>query len=106
MDFLGIGPLELLLVVVVFLVVMGPDKVPGMAKKVGTLVGQARHAVTEAKNAVMTEAEEISSSLSASESKQQAASLAAPVAVQATTKPALESDTSVAGRHGQPPMHG
>lgn len=37
MDFMGIGPLEVLLVLIVGFLLLGPDKLPGMAAKAGQL---------------------------------------------------------------------
>ncbi|MSQ25362.1 MAG: hypothetical protein EXR49_03670 [Dehalococcoidia bacterium] len=106
MDFLGIGPLELLLVIVVFLLVMGPDKVPGMAKKIGALVGQARQAVTEAKDAMIVEVDDIPSWNAAPEAKKEAASpdVSTPVQVSAEAVPALAA--IAAEPHANRPMHG
>ena len=37
MDFIGIGPLEVLLVLIIGFLLLGPDKLPGMAAKAGQL---------------------------------------------------------------------
>lgn len=37
MDFMGMGPLEILLVLIVGLLVLGPEKLPAMAAKAGEL---------------------------------------------------------------------
>ena len=37
MDFMGIGPLEILLVLIIGFLLLGPDKLPGMAAKAGRL---------------------------------------------------------------------
>lgn len=37
MDFIGIGPLELLLVLIIGFLLLGPDKLPEMAAKAGQL---------------------------------------------------------------------
>ena len=37
MDFMGIGPLELLLVLIIGFLLLGPDKLPEMASKAGQL---------------------------------------------------------------------
>ena len=106
MDFLGIGPLELLLVIVVFLLVMGPDKVPGMAKKIGGLVGQARQAVTEAKDAMMVEADDIPTRNAAPEAKKEAASLTEVTPVHAAAEPAKAPAAIAAKPQANRPMHG
>ncbi len=62
MDFLGIGPLELLLIAIVFLVVMGPDKLPIYGRKAGEFIAKARRTVNEAKNALEDETEGVGKS--------------------------------------------
>ena len=106
MDFLGIGPLELLLVIVVFLLVMGPDKVPGMAKKIGGLVGQARQVVTEAKDAMTREVQDISSGVSVPDVKREAASPISVTPVQAGAEMAPAPAAIAAKPQANRPMHG
>jgi len=43
-NFLDIGPLELILAFVIFLIVFGPQKIPEIGAKMGKLVRQARKA--------------------------------------------------------------
>jgi sec-independent protein translocase protein TatA len=43
-DFLDIGPLELILAFVVFLIVFGPQKIPEIGTKLGKLFRQAQKA--------------------------------------------------------------
>jgi len=47
MDFFGIGPLELLLILVIFMVVVGPEKVPDVARRLGRAVRAFRGATTQ-----------------------------------------------------------
>ena len=44
MDFMGIGPLEVLLVLIVGFLLLGPDKLPGMAAKAGRLYRNLKRA--------------------------------------------------------------
>ncbi|MBM4406623.1 MAG: twin-arginine translocase TatA/TatE family subunit [Chloroflexi bacterium] len=59
MDFLGIGPLEFVLIAIVFLVVMGPDKLPVYGRKLGEFIGRARRTVNEAKDALTEETRDV-----------------------------------------------
>lgn len=47
MDFFGIGPLELLLILVILIVVVGPEKVPDVARRLGRAVRAFRGATTQ-----------------------------------------------------------
>ena len=47
MNFLGMGPGELLLVLVLALVVFGPDKMPEIARQIGKTVGELRRVSSE-----------------------------------------------------------
>lgn len=62
MDFLGIGSLEFILIVVVFFVVVGPDKLPVYGRKMGEFIAKARRTVNEAKSAVTDEIGDIDGS--------------------------------------------
>ena len=44
MDFFGIGPLELLLILIILIVVVGPEKVPEVARRLGRAVRAFRGA--------------------------------------------------------------
>jgi sec-independent protein translocase protein TatA len=57
MDFLGIGPWELLLILVVALIVIGPGKLPGIARTIGKTVRAVRKASAELTTAVSKELE-------------------------------------------------
>jgi Tat protein translocase TatB subunit len=52
---LGIGPTELVVVAVLFLVIFGPSKMPQMARDIGKFVGQARGAIDEFKDELTSE---------------------------------------------------
>ena len=52
---LGIGPTELIVVAVLFLVIFGPSKMPQMARDIGKFVSQARSAVDEFKEELTAE---------------------------------------------------
>ena len=51
----GIGPPELLVIGVLFLVVFGPSKLPSMARDVGRLVIESRRYVDELKSELVSE---------------------------------------------------
>ena len=51
----GIGPPELLVIGVLFLVVFGPSKLPSMARDVGRLVIESRRYVDELKSEFVSE---------------------------------------------------
>ena len=55
MDFFGIGPLELLLIMVIALLVIGPEKLPGMAQKLGKTVSDIKRSLNDASKAVTDE---------------------------------------------------
>jgi sec-independent protein translocase protein TatB len=42
MDFLGIGPFEIALVLLIAFIVLGPDRIPGVMRQLGTWVRQLR----------------------------------------------------------------
>ena len=53
MDFFGVGPLEILLIVIIALLVMGPKQLPQMAFKLGTMLTQARRSIAEARDGML-----------------------------------------------------
>lgn len=57
MDFFGIGPWELLLILIVALIIVGPGKLPGIARTVGKTVRAVRKASAELTTAVTREME-------------------------------------------------
>ena len=42
MDFLGIGPLELLVILIIAFIVVGPDRLPQLARSIGKAVQDLR----------------------------------------------------------------
>ncbi len=55
MDFFGIGFLELLAILLVTLMVMGPQRLPQAAQRIGTILAQARRSIAEVRDTVMIE---------------------------------------------------
>ena len=55
MDFLGIGILELLVILVVALLVLGPAKTMEMARNAGKMLGEVRRAMGDLSRAVEEE---------------------------------------------------
>jgi len=53
MNFLGIGPGELLLILLVLLVVVGPERLPGLARQMGRMVVTARNWMQNSPDAAM-----------------------------------------------------
>jgi len=47
MDFFGIGPLELLLILIILIVVVGPEKMPDIMRRLGRAVRAFRGATTQ-----------------------------------------------------------
>ncbi|MSQ31733.1 MAG: twin-arginine translocase TatA/TatE family subunit [Dehalococcoidia bacterium] len=52
MNLLGIGPLELVLIVAIALIVLGPNKLMTSARSMGKLFSEAKSKVEEAKTAI------------------------------------------------------
>ena len=59
MEFLGIGVLELLVIIVIALVVLGPIKTMNMAKSAGRMLGQVRRAMGDLSKVVEEEEREL-----------------------------------------------
>lgn len=59
MDFFGIGPLELLLVLIVLLIVVGPAKLPEVAGMIGRGMRMLKEATTELTNDFKEMADEV-----------------------------------------------
>lgn len=55
MDFFGIGPLELLVILVVALMVLGPEQLPNMAQKAGKFLQQARNSISDARETIVAD---------------------------------------------------
>ena len=47
MDFFGIGPLEFLLILIILIVVVGPEKIPDLARRMGRAMRAFRGATTQ-----------------------------------------------------------
>ncbi|HJX38944.1 MAG TPA: twin-arginine translocase TatA/TatE family subunit [Anaerolineae bacterium] len=47
MNFLGVGPAELLVILIIALLVFGPSRLPQVAKDLGKTIGKARQALDE-----------------------------------------------------------
>ena len=59
MDIFGIGILEVLVVLVIALVVLGPARTFDMAKNIGSMLGQVRRSMGDLSKAVEIEENEI-----------------------------------------------
>ncbi len=55
MDFMGIGPLELILILILAFIFLGPEKLPGMAAKAGKLYRNLRKATFDLSKTVSEE---------------------------------------------------
>jgi sec-independent protein translocase protein TatB len=72
MDFMGIGPLELILILILAFLFFGPEKLPGMAAKAGRLYRNFRKSASEWGKTI---SEDLSSE---TEAKKETKTLAAP----------------------------
>lgn len=54
----GIGPSEMVIIGLLFLLIFGPSKLPQMARDAGRLMGEARRAMDEFKEELTSAAEE------------------------------------------------
>lgn len=55
MDFMGIGPLELILILILGFLFFGPEKLPGMAAKAGKLYRNFRKATFDMSKSISEE---------------------------------------------------
>ena len=55
MDFFGIGFAQIFIVLLVALLFLGPEELPRLANKLGTMVAQARKTVSDARDSVLQE---------------------------------------------------
>ncbi|MBF8299569.1 MAG: mttA/Hcf106 family [Dehalococcoidia bacterium] len=55
MDFFGIGIMELLVILAVAMLVLGPEQLPQMANKLGGLLQKARTSVAETRDAFLVD---------------------------------------------------
>ena len=58
MDFLGIGPMEILVIVVLILIVFGPNRLPEMARTIGKALKDVKSATSELGKSLSSELEE------------------------------------------------
>ena len=102
----GIGGTELLVILVVALIVLGPKSVPQIARTLGKAMGEFRKVSTEFQRTLNTEIEleehekrkqEAEKELFGTEQKAEAASPAAKPAAAATAAAPTETDASVKG---------
>jgi len=59
MDFLGIGPLEIVLVALIAFIVLGPDRIPGVMRQLGKWTRQLRETTNNITRDYNTEIREI-----------------------------------------------
>jgi len=57
-DFFGIGILELGVILIVALLVLGPNQLPHFARKLGDVLGQARKTVAETRDILLFDLDE------------------------------------------------
>ena len=62
MDFFGIGPLELLLVLIILLIVVGPARLPEVVSKIGKGMRMLKQATNELSNDFKEMADEVKDS--------------------------------------------
>ena len=55
---LGVGPQEMLIIGVIFLVIFGPGSLPKMARDVGRFVSEARRAIDDFKEEITAAGED------------------------------------------------
>ncbi len=55
----GIGSTELIVILVVALIVLGPKKLPGIARSIGKALGEFRRAATDVKQTIEREVEQV-----------------------------------------------
>ncbi len=54
----GVGPQEIVIIGVLFLLIFGPSKLPTMARDLGKFVNQARRSIDDFKSEITTVADE------------------------------------------------
>jgi sec-independent protein translocase protein TatB len=55
---LGVGPSEMVIIGIIFLVIFGPSSLPRMAKDVGRFVAEARRAIDDFKDEITAAGDE------------------------------------------------
>jgi Tat protein translocase TatB subunit len=86
MDFLGIGPWELLLILILALILVGPGKIPEIARTLGRTIRAIKKASAELSTAVTRELEATNNELLPSQTKE-AKPQEAPLATNKPTPP-------------------
>ena len=87
----SIGPGELILILIIALVVLGPGKLPDVAQSLGRSIREFRKAATD-----VSDAGKLDGSSSSATSSQPAPAPAAPAAPAASPAPAAARDAGVA----------
>jgi TatA/E family protein of Tat protein translocase len=59
MEFFGMGPLEILVILIVGLIIFGPDKIPHLARNLGKGVAAIKKAANDLTSEVTKELEDI-----------------------------------------------
>ncbi len=73
MSFMGVGPAELLLVLIVALIVFGPERLPKMARDLGKAMGKWRAALDEIQNVTNMPADKVLDLVAKEEEMQESA---------------------------------
>lgn len=58
MDFLGVGPMEILVIVIIILIVFGPNRLPEMARTIGKAMKDVKNATSDLGKSLSSELEE------------------------------------------------
>lgn len=58
MDFLGVGPMEILVIIVIILIVFGPNRLPEMARSMGKVMKDVKSATSDLGKSLSAELEE------------------------------------------------
>ena len=95
--FSGIGIWEVLLIIVVILVVLGPQRVPEMARKLGQIIRTVRRASTDLSTAVTRELDVIRDDSSPPKEK-----TGAPDSPSKTDKPAIKKPAEQPAKPEEP----
>jgi sec-independent protein translocase protein TatA len=96
MGFSGIGIWEILLILIVALIVLGPSKVPEIARKLGQAIRAIRKASAELTTAVTKELDVTQSTPSSSQPKEPKAS-EAPPSISRTGSPSQDDQSTKPG---------
>ncbi len=93
----GIGSTELLVILVVALIILGPSKLPEMAKALGKAMGEFRRVSTDVKRTIEMEAEQAEQKSRAEEARKELFPEAKPTpAAEAEMSPAAEKPVPAA----------